>query len=1477
MVRRKIKNSFLSKTLTFALILSFSFYNVSFSITEENIASPVTAGINMQDPLNVTDVGIAIDAGTIKSKYSGETGKVIVHIQDAHCNYEAQSNINKMLDQLTRECGIEMISVEGAEGLVDTAWFRAFPDAEIRKEVANYFMKKGEITGAEFFSITSDYEGTIFGAETKDYYIKNLKAFTEVYPHKEAIEKYLKDTQVVTNRLKSMIYPPRLKALDAKIRGFAGKEVELSDYAAYLQKMLKKYRIQEAKHPNLKKLFQTLEYEDKIDFDIVDKERSKYIDTLAKKMSKDQMTELVTQSIKFKKGHIKAVNFYSYLRDLAKEYKIDMVNEYPNLFYYYIYTKLYDGINNEGLFREIDIVERELKGKLFKNDTQRQLDKFATMIDMYIALANIELTNEDYELFQVYSSESSIEDVMGFFNGLVNKYNLNFDLGDIPLQITNQLPNMVAFYEVAMKRDKALIDNTLNQMDQDGKDRCVLIAGGFHTKGIKNLLEEQGVSYVVVTPKITKDVETPYIKVLTNQRTTIEDIITESAMPGTVEAKEMLCPVLQMAYAIPMLLDPNQKKELDAMSEVMGKVADGETLKESAKRKLNEMVEMNASLWIEKIREGLKEKGQEKEWKSFIKEDEKWNLLLGIFIRKYEENLEKEMAPVVKTDVVTTFDVVRKTPGVQDAMGEVLTGDEAENFDEVLRQSFADGANEEIKTFVRGREVLVQKHYGLNAALALRGLPPNVHPGRGSKHDLLQIHIDGDVWDSLTSQEQETIINHELVHLDIFNVERAIEVYMPSVLAKLGLADTEENRKEVEKKHYKDLVEAVMNNVLGITTNVEDESTGIWTAWRDYKKDALGDEAQLQEDFVNGIAGCDTTAIVSKLNSSKPGTVEYMEKAILEDTAFGDTAIEYIMNTRRGIAVLPEGAKKNDLIKELKLTIQQVYTRRQNIDKMQNTFTSDKYTGYDVIIISSSNGDEAEYQQKVLEKAFEGRKTDNDAMGNKVCILSVLDDCEGGQIIGQGFTWFKAVEKFKGWAEKNNLETTNLDEIFKQNQAKVAIYHNGGQGKRASPATQALGNSRGAQDIVGSVINARNEEVPINLILSVVLQTLPMSSTNDSSRVDTFWTNQVAFGTIDFTNLERTNYHFDKFVIAVPEKPKNKDLFDYGTAILSKAGKIFKFIANKSLTKKNKTTGLFERTDDKYYSNKLDELLKAPKGAFDFGSFSMSREMHYALLDYWTNRGVFDAIKNDVDNKSPFERDIDKALVQVMVPLFSGLSGKTLPDLPTKFQLGVWGAEQKAVALEEAYQKLKATMTDQDLIDALNIIYGIVIKPSFSSLGSSVDDLFQDLINNGYMNKERELSLVFSGLKSEDEMKLNNVYLNADEKNQKKAIFKSLKETQANYEKKRPFILEAVEIFILYQDVLFSDFDKVVGHIDMGSDSHWFAYKRLLDMGNEKFLMLGDILGVVPELMPRICSLVKFSYLSSITFCNSPLVLLSTV
>ncbi|MBF0217103.1 MAG: hypothetical protein HQL30_08935, partial [Candidatus Omnitrophica bacterium] len=137
------------------------------------------------------------------------------------------------------------------------------------------------------------------------------------------------------------------------------------------------------------------------------------------------------------------------------------------------------------------------------------------------------------DIFNEYVKETSVDTIIAYLDSLCKKYGIAAELGGAPEQIVSNIPNMIEFYEVAMKRDRALIDNTINEMNKSGKNLSVLITGGFHTRGMMKLLEEAGISYVVVMPKITKDVETPYIKVLTNQRTSLEDIITERVMPGT--------------------------------------------------------------------------------------------------------------------------------------------------------------------------------------------------------------------------------------------------------------------------------------------------------------------------------------------------------------------------------------------------------------------------------------------------------------------------------------------------------------------------------------------------------------------------------------------------------------------------------------------------------------------------------------------------------------------------------------------------------------------------------------------------------------------------------------------------------------------------------------------------------------------------------------------------------------------------------
>ncbi|MFA5147200.1 MAG: hypothetical protein WC515_07490 [Candidatus Omnitrophota bacterium] len=540
-----MKFPMVARQCTFFVRCISSFVAMTFLVSNVVFAAPQDAassvGKEQEIITNPEKVVIPREFGLVKSKFIGNSGKLVVHIQDAHCNYEAQSNIAKILENLIKNYGLSLVSVEGADGFVDTSWFKAFPDEEVRREVAAYFMKKGEITGPEFLSITTDYPIKLFGAETRSYYLQNLNAFTSSYPLKDATEKYYNQVKAVLNRLKIYIYNDELKAFDSKTEEYVSKKLAFNDYVRYLQATAEKHRINLREYDNFFKLISVLLYEKKIDFKVVDKERSAVIDELSKKLSKDSLTELVTRSLSFKVGKISSAEFYEYLKAMSLANMIDIQKAYPNLYNYIIYNSVYSKIENEKLFHDITLIETAIKEKLFQNDDQRTLERLSRHIDTLLGLVNIKLLNGDYEYYKNHKEEFSHEVFADFMHKKTAQYGLAYEIEEPNEAVVNSVPKLEDFYSIAIKRDTALVDNTLDAMKKERAQISVLVTGGFHSEGITKLLEKQGISYMVVCPSITKDTPSPYIQILTNQRTPFEDILTgvvdtPAAKQGSVAA-----------------------------------------------------------------------------------------------------------------------------------------------------------------------------------------------------------------------------------------------------------------------------------------------------------------------------------------------------------------------------------------------------------------------------------------------------------------------------------------------------------------------------------------------------------------------------------------------------------------------------------------------------------------------------------------------------------------------------------------------------------------------------------------------------------------------------------------------------------------------------------------------------------------------------------------------------------------------------
>ncbi len=477
-----------------------------------------TSSAPTAEPKRITPADIVIpeSVGRVKESFTGTSNRIIIHIQDAHCNYEAQNNIAKILEMLYTNNNLEFVGLEGADGRIDTSWFKAFPDAEIRKEVADYFMKKGEITGAEFLSITTDYPIYLYGVEQREYYIENLNAFTAGYKIKPAIEKYCEDAQGILEELKRYIYSKDLKSFDGKVVEYEDKKIDFTAYVSFLGENAKKRNISLKEYPNVELLMQTMEKEKGIDFAKVNTERTDLIELLEQKLPKDRFSELVVKSLAFKVSKISQEEFYGYLKALSREASVDM-SKLPNLVRFTEYIELHGQMSAEKLFDEMDDVQWAIRSTMYTDEDQRMLDTLLRNSKIIYGLANIKLTNKEYRYFDAHRQEFTSDYYAPFIQRQVERFGLSYQFSDDYGIILNNLAELERFYTVALKRDNALMQNTLEVMDKEGESICALITGGFHTEGITRLAREKNISYMVIYPVITEKVESPYLQVLLNQ------------------------------------------------------------------------------------------------------------------------------------------------------------------------------------------------------------------------------------------------------------------------------------------------------------------------------------------------------------------------------------------------------------------------------------------------------------------------------------------------------------------------------------------------------------------------------------------------------------------------------------------------------------------------------------------------------------------------------------------------------------------------------------------------------------------------------------------------------------------------------------------------------------------------------------------------------------------------------------------------
>ncbi|MBI4335277.1 MAG: hypothetical protein HY589_01330, partial [Candidatus Omnitrophica bacterium] len=451
-----------------------------------------------------TKIVVPRDSGRIVETYvSGNAdAPVIAYVQDIHLNYEAQKAEAAVCESLIRDYGFDLALLEGTskDVSIDLKKFRSEPK-EVRDLAGDNLLKDGVILGINYLELTSDYNFVIQGIEDMELYKVETEDQLAVAGKADELSKLVSAMKNIASNLKLHIYTKEMRDLDDKIAAYDKDETGLVEYAKFLQGAAAANNIDVKALPNLALFIDSANLEGTIDFPAVETERKTAADAVEKALKDKAKEEFTAKNLQFRTGDISQGAFYAYLKTAAETAKVDL-SAHKNLDAYTRYITTYEKIDTGLLFKEIDQLVEKTRQAMIKTPEQKKLAQVDKGLSIIADFVNTKLIPDEYNFYLQNKAEFDLKGWLAFIKDNSAKFGLTNPVPDNILILETTIPVLEKFYAAAFDRDQAFIKSIAANLAKHGKDKAILITGGFHTVNMKRLLKEQGYSYVIIAPRV---------------------------------------------------------------------------------------------------------------------------------------------------------------------------------------------------------------------------------------------------------------------------------------------------------------------------------------------------------------------------------------------------------------------------------------------------------------------------------------------------------------------------------------------------------------------------------------------------------------------------------------------------------------------------------------------------------------------------------------------------------------------------------------------------------------------------------------------------------------------------------------------------------------------------------------------------------------------------------------------------------------
>ncbi|MEW6536669.1 MAG: hypothetical protein AB1454_13750 [Candidatus Auribacterota bacterium] len=493
-----------------------------FSLIWANITPDIIAAVKADK------VRIPVYSGNITDQWqSDQQERFVIHIKDSHCNYETQNNIFRILESLIRNNDIKLVAMEGAAGEIDTSPYRVFPDKNTRESVCDNFVKKGVLTGAESLSICngSEMPFTLWGIEDQNLYIENLFCFRNtMFENSQAIA-CLDKIKSALDTIRKNIYPEALYTFEQKTDRYYSDTISLTDWAVYLRSMIAHLNLGIYGFDEIENLAAIVRLEAKqlayAQFNLERKMLLKEIDSV---VDESQMANISKYDINYELGKLSALD---YLEQLSP-YFLKNTEKYPVLISVYELEQRRRQFNHENLLSELESAENAVRNALADKSGDIDLPDLAIRIHavtksvyMHEKLVRIQFTYKELNDFDS-GTVLDINDILFDLDDIAQAHNFRIapEISSPHFQqtIAGAAASAMKFYDTADKRSQVMAANLVRKMDESDISSSVIISGGFHSAAIEQILRENNISYLTITPASSvSDTET-YTSLMLNEQ-----------------------------------------------------------------------------------------------------------------------------------------------------------------------------------------------------------------------------------------------------------------------------------------------------------------------------------------------------------------------------------------------------------------------------------------------------------------------------------------------------------------------------------------------------------------------------------------------------------------------------------------------------------------------------------------------------------------------------------------------------------------------------------------------------------------------------------------------------------------------------------------------------------------------------------------------------------------------------------------------